>query len=369
MLAELLMSAEAREHAVTLTHLRCFLAWGRLRRSRPLAARLLSPAFRVLEGAVKRLQFHQALQMRDRFAREKAFQAAISENRRELNDLENRMDILEDQSEALQSRFRLLKNRVSGDGPQPDAPRAAGGLAGAGDSPADSSEKQRQAGFSDFYLEFEIAFRGSRKAIRKRLEHYLGCLPPAGPGAARVADIGCGRGEWLEMLREYGYTAFGVDSNPVMREACREKCLEVSGEPMHRWLQRQPDASLAAVTAFHIAEHLPFEDLLALVTEAKRLLAPGGVLVMETQNPESLRVSAYAFYHDPTHRNPLTPELLEFTARYAGFREVRLERLSEVPEELRIRETTETAAAFDSLLNAPRDLALIAFQPEGARIP
>jgi len=357
-LADLLTSEEAQTHAVTLTHLRSFLAWKKLSKQAPRTARLLHPAFWLLKRILKRIQYYQALQKRALFAVERAFALAIRENRDAVHAMRQRVEILEDRSDTLHSQFRLLKNHAA-----PLAIQQKSAHEGDLAHGSTGQEEQRwQTDFSDFYLEFEIAFRGSREAIRERLAHYLAFLPPAAVHGARVVDLGCGRGEWLSLLQASGYTAQGLDSNPVMLQTCRDKGLNVSGQPIHQWLHNQPDESFAAITAFHIAEHLPFDYLLAIVKEAKRLLQPGGVLIVETQNPESLRVSAYAFYHDPTHRNPLTPELLEFTAHYAGFRQVQLQRLSEMPEDLQIRESTETAVAFNRLLNAPRDLALIATQ-------
>jgi len=372
-LADLLLSEEAQQHEVEMVHIQSFLAAQRIKRKSNLAARLLSPALWFLEHSLNRIQRARARRMRPQLAREQAFRLSIRTIHQELEtlakgagqeiqDLKHRVEMLENQNAQLRSQYRLLKSRGVSGGINPELlqkndPSAAD---------PDKQRSQRQADFNDFYLEFEIAFRGSREAIRERLAHYLPFLPDAASGAARVVDLGCGRGEWLAMLKTSGYSARGLDSSPVMRQICRDQGLSVSGEPMHRWLKDQPDASLCAITAFHLAEHLPFEYLLALVMEAKRLLQPGGVLILETQNPESLRVSAYAFYHDPTHRNPLTPELLEFMAHYAGFESVRLQRLSQVPENLHIREQTETAVAFNRLLNAPRDLALIAFQPLSA---
>lgn len=364
-LTDLLMSEEASGHAVTVTHLRTFMAWANLERTSPFARRLFSRPVWLLQRILNRVQLDQALQLRAQFALEIETKKSIYKTSQEIKEIANRVEIIEEQIAALRSQLHLLKNQDANRMLSQEPPKATIRTS----TPAQKEDQQRrwQEDFSNFYLEFEIAFRGSREAIRARLEHYLTFLPPTRENANRVVDLGCGRGEWLSLLEEHGYAAQGLDSSPVMLQICREQGLDVSGQPMHLWLQSQSGGSIAAITAFHLAEHLPFEYLLALVKEAKRLLQPGGVLIIETQNPESLRVSAYAFYHDPTHRNPLTPELLEFMARYTGFQPVELQKLSEVPEDFHIRETTETAVQFNQLLNAPRDLALIAYQPKDVR--
>jgi O-antigen chain-terminating methyltransferase len=186
-----------------------------------------------------------------------------------------------------------------------------------------------------FYRLFEERFRGSREVIKQRLRVYLPFVVPlmssGDPGEA--VDLGCGRGEWLELMQDEGLPARGVDADAGMLEACVTRGLRVTQGDALAWLAQQGDAQFWVVSAFHVAEHLPFDELRRLVHEAMRVLKPGGLLVLETPNPENLGVATRHFYLDPTHRNPIPPELLSFLTEYAGFSRVKLLRLQE-PERL-----------------------------------
>lgn len=179
------------------------------------------------------------------------------------------------------------------------------------------------------YAAFEDRFRGTREDIRERLRVYLPelevlrRLEPSGP----VVDLGCGRGEWLELLDEAGHEALGVDLNRLFLRASEERGLRVIEADALEYLRGCHPESLGAVTAFHLIEHLPFEVLLALLDAARRALRPGGVLILETPNPENLRVGAYSFYIDPTHRNPIPPITAQLMVMERGFVDCRLVRL------------------------------------------
>ncbi|MEJ6021936.1 class I SAM-dependent methyltransferase [Ramlibacter sp. PS4R-6] len=168
-----------------------------------------------------------------------------------------------------------------------------------------------------FYPLLESYFRGSEGDVGQRLAAYREWVDAMPPG--RVADLGCGRGEWLALLAQWGRGGVGVDSNAVVAAELRAKGLQVEEADAVRWLQGQPEASFAGVTAFHLVEHLPFGVLLRLLMEAHRVLAPGGSLVLETPNPENVDVATRSFWLDPTHQRPLPVELLELALRYCGF--------------------------------------------------
>lgn len=182
-----------------------------------------------------------------------------------------------------------------------------------------------------FYRAFEDRYRGARDIIKERLRAYQPFIAPLrtlqSPPAA--LDLGCGRGEWLELLGEQGFRAHGVDLDDGMLAACRERALDVELGDAIACLRALPDASLALVSAFHLVEHIPFEPLQALVAEAQRVLLPGGLLIMETPNAENLVVGATSFYLDPTHLRPLPPQLLAFIAEYGGFGRNKIVRLQE----------------------------------------
>lgn len=186
---------------------------------------------------------------------------------------------------------------------------------------------------TSFYRAFEDRYRGSRDTIKDRLRAYAPFTAPllGLPAAPLALDLGCGRGEWLELLGEDGFEAEGVDLDDGMLAACRERGLAARHGDALAALRARPDNSLALVSAFHLVEHLPFDLVRELVAEALRALQPGGLLVMETPNPENLTVGATSFYLDPSHQHPLPPGLLGFVAEHAGFARQRIVRLQEDP--------------------------------------
>lgn len=186
---------------------------------------------------------------------------------------------------------------------------------------------------TDFYRAFEDRHRGSRELIRARLQAYQPFIAPL-PGIyqpAHAIDLGCGRGEWLELLQETGFTPQGVDLDAGMLAACTERGLPVVQGDALTYLQSLGDASQCLVSGFHIAEHLPFKDLETLVVQAFRVLKPGGLLILETPNPENLVVGTSNFYLDPTHVRPIPPLLLSFLPEHHGFSRIHTLRLQESP--------------------------------------
>ena len=137
-----------------------------------------------------------------------------------------------------------------------------------------------------------------------------------------MVDVGCGRGEWLEVLKESGVDAYGIDLNPHFVEGCVTRGLDVRLGDAFQHLAEVPERSLAAVTAFHVAEHIPIEALVELIDLSIRALRPGGLLILETPNPDSLVVGASTFYIDPTHLRPLNPDFLAFLVGARGLADV-----------------------------------------------
>lgn len=185
-----------------------------------------------------------------------------------------------------------------------------------------------------FYRAFEERFRGPRSLVKTRLRAYLPfVLPLMGlHEPVSAIDLGCGRGEWLELLREHGINARGVDLDRSMLQACHELDLPaVEGDAIDH-LRGLGDGSQSIVSGFHIAEHLPFDSLKILVAEALRVLKPGGLLILETPNPENVVVGTKNFYMDPTHLQPIPPELLAFLIEHQGFSRCKVVRLHEAPD-------------------------------------
>lgn len=178
------------------------------------------------------------------------------------------------------------------------------------------------------YVAFEEKFRGPAELIRARATPYIDIMREAGAGseAAPVVDLGSGRGDWLEILREHGLAARGVDSNGVFVGLCQLRGLDVVQGDVMDVLRAMPDGSAGGITGMHIAEHLPLDVLVEMIDECMRVLQPGGVLALETPNPENPWVSSLWFWLDPTHRNPLPPQTLEWMVEARGFEAVRIER-------------------------------------------
>ncbi|ARV60968.1 SAM-dependent methyltransferase [Nostocales cyanobacterium HT-58-2] len=232
--------------------------------------------------------------------------------------------------------------------------------------------KEEQHSLDAFYVAFEDQFRGSREVILNRLKVYLPIIEEAKVGTPNlpILDVGCGRGEWLQLLRESGYTAKGIDINRIMLEQCMDKGLEVMESDVIAYLQSLPDSSLGAVTGFHIIEHLPFSVLVKLVDETVRVLHSGGIAIFETPNPENIIVGACNFYSDPTHINPLFPPTVKFLFEQRGFLDVQLLRLREhrLDDPLQLIEADNPIASqLNSLIElakfnfyAPPDFAVIA---------
>ena len=184
---------------------------------------------------------------------------------------------------------------------------------------------------SEFYRAFEDEFRGARELIKSRLEQYLPFLNPLRKIEHDITaiDLGCGRGEWLELMGENGISARGIDLDDGMLAACRERNLDVETGDAIAYLKSLPDESISIVSAFHLVEHIPFDSLKQLVDESLRILKPAGLLILETPNSENLAVGASSFYLDPTHERPIPPQLLEFLPRNSGFGRVKIIRLNE----------------------------------------
>lgn len=216
-----------------------------------------------------------------------------------------------------------------------------------------------------FYQDFEDAWRGPQAEIRQRVAHYLPRVldAQAGQPDAPLVDIGSGRGEWLWVLNEAGLAAFGVDSNASAVERTRAQGLTAFEADAGPWLAARPAASLGAVTALHVVEHLPFEALVHLLDHALRALRPGGLLILETPDPANMMVATHSFWLDPSHMRPIPADLLAFTVRSRGFEAVEIERLHPVDRALWFPSGDAVAERLNTLLYGPQDYAVIARKP------
>lgn len=245
------------------------------------------------------------------------------------------------------------------------------------------SERELSAALREVQPHLVEAFRGSEGEIRHRLDRYL----PELRGAGSVLDLGCGRGELLLMLREAGVEAVGIEQDPALVQAARRRGLELIEGDVLESLRRQPDHHWGAVTAIHLMEHLGPATVLAVLAEVRRILRPGGRLLVECPNPHTLRVGAAEYWIDPTHLRPLLPETLELFLTASGLSVDRVDFLHPFPADQRLSreaqaghdpealpddDTTEMShridllsQRLDDLINGPRDFTVTASKPDG----
>ncbi|MET4730187.1 SAM-dependent methyltransferase [Lysobacter enzymogenes] len=289
-LGDLRWSAEGRSHGVHVDGLLVPFTLSKWRRRR-----LIGPVIGWLHGAFRLGSVQQRID-------------SVDANRtRQVDELDS---ILSAATSELHGRIARLESTL-GDGER-----------------AKKRQHEFERSLDPLYVEFEKAFRGPIELIRERAMPYIDILKQAGVGGvqAPVLDLGCGGGDWLNLLSEHGMVGTGIDSNTTFLERCRSRGLKVIEGDVLEEIRKLPDSSFGAVTGMHIAEHLPFTVLIELLDECARILIPGGVIALETPNPENLQVAALYFYNDPTHRNPLPPQTLEWLVGARGFGDVEIKR-------------------------------------------
>lgn len=248
-------------------------------------------------------------------------QAALGEvyeymqQRREINpNLEtnirnnnHRLDILEERSDMQEAKSRSLSLKLE--------------RRTAAESERDSERAPQvsEDEYSDIdYFDFENHFRGSREAIKEVQRQYIQYFE----GRTNVLDLGCGRGEFLELLKEYGISAVGVECYTEFVEYCRLKGLDVAEEDALKYLENQE--KVGGIFAGQLIEHLKFNQVVRLCALAYEKLEEGGYIIMETPNPMSLAIYTHAFYMDPSHNKPIHPLTMEYFMRKVGFKDVQI---------------------------------------------
>ena len=182
------------------------------------------------------------------------------------------------------------------------------------------------------YRSFQDRFRGNPEVIAERMREHVGRFDGV---EGRVADLGCGRGEFLDLLAEAGIDAIGIEMNATEAEECRQRGHDAVVSDLLEWLSEQKDDSLGGVFMAQVIEHLEPTDWQRFVELASAKLKAGGRLVVETINPGSLYALARAYVVDPTHIRPVHPELLSFLARRSGLCAVEVQFQAPVPDEER----------------------------------
>jgi SAM-dependent methyltransferase len=289
--------------------------------------------------------------------------AALSELHSELAQIDRRKSEVEAVTAGLREALRrcdeLAASKIDGTEIEKriDERMARGGLETMGDE---------DPHLDSFYTQFEDRFRGTREEIRERVGIYLPILTEAAAGSkeAPVLDVGCGRGELLELIRDAGLVGRGVDLNVEMVAICRGLDLEVTQGNAIAHLRALKEGSIGAIVALHLIEHLPFRRRIALLDAALRALKPGGALVLETPNPENINVGACTFWNDPSHIQPLPPESTQAIVELRGFDRVEIVRLHAYPFENHLPGAGGAVRdTLNHLIYGPRDYAIVGYKP------
>ncbi len=364
--------------------------------ARAIARRLVEPELRALGRALEQQRsFNSSLvQFLNRFAetsnRAAAAQAeftsalvGFSQRIDRLADAKDRLyaslgderadlllDAMDKRVERVQLGVRALKERVEGMDSSLAVARAELHAVFARVSGESSERAEITPHFeAEHYLAFEERFRGSSDAIRERLADYV----PYFEGQSPVLELGCGRGEFLVLLKEAGIEAQGVDGNREMIHACRDKGVQAEVGDLVTVLADRPAGSVGGIFAAQVIEHLPPALLRKVLADGYRVLRPKGRIILETVNPTSVLALVESFYRDLTHQKPLHPETLDFLMRAVGFSEVTIRYTSPVGERARLLPVMGLMALMDgndtvnqnfeklnALLFADQDYAVIA---------
>jgi 2-polyprenyl-3-methyl-5-hydroxy-6-metoxy-1,4-benzoquinol methylase len=282
---------------------------------------------------------------------ETLFEQVQQSQMRHFETLEELRDVVKKQRLELSAQHARLTSALRGSDHAMISPAA-------GDSmPA----LERDASLDSLFVLLEERFRGERNEMKEKFKFYLPYLKRDGI-TENILDIGCGRGEWLELLKETGLDARGVDSNNLMVAECQAAGIDATHANVFDHFRQVPDHSLNAITAFHIIEHLEFPQLVDFVDQSIRALRPGGLLMLETPNPESVIVATRTFFLDPTHVKPLPAELIRFLLDARGLTNIEIVALHPLLE-ARVAGDTEVAARVNDLFYGPMDYGIIARRP------
>lgn len=230
---------------------------------------------------------------------------------KQLNHLEKLQDIM-------QGQLALLDRSIS------EAPRSSSSTSAIGVELFASDHLM-----DIFYAGFEDKFRGDEAMVMERLEEYLPLFKDSEVDFSKKAalDIGCGRGEMLQLLKKHRIKAMGLDINHDMVKRAKAKGLDAKLGDALEFLDKAKSQHYGAITGFHLVEHIPFNILLRIFKASYRALEKNGFVVFETPNPENIFVATHNFYLDPSHLHPLPPILLAYALEVSGFRDVTIKRL------------------------------------------
>lgn len=336
-----------------------------------------------LEGRLQEVHSHLERQVREAVQQERAYaamlEARLNEQVRALElerattigiqgDVREQTDALQQLAEERRQKEEELEERLRESGERlqlvrretlENAQRLVRLLAQKAllPEPAPLRSEVDPAGLEALEAALESEIRGTRGEAQGRWKQYLPLMPREGP----VLDLGCGRGEWLELLREAGIAARGVDGNKLLVAECRERSLEAEQADALDYLARTPEGSLAAVTMLRLVEHLPLRKLVRLIDEVARVLRPGGTAIFETPNPDNLLVAGRDFYRDPVRRHPIPSETLRCLLEARSLETVEVLFLNPAAGDERVPEEGDGAVTrrFNRLFYGPREYAVV----------
>jgi SAM-dependent methyltransferase len=302
----------------------------------------------VVNAAVNALAEDAAKRWESMTAREQRFDARVTSLTAEHDELRTLIGILQQASLTLRRELQRALDQAS----FPVGPTFRSGVPQESKSGVPQESKSGVAQESSLdaykYLGFEDQFRGSQETIRERLKTYL----PYFDDTTGVLDVGCGRGEFLDLLKEKGIAARGLDLNHEMVEVCRARGLDVTESDAVSYLDGLPDASLGGLFAAQVVEHLQPAYLLRFLELAAHKVKPGAPIVLETLNPACWTAFFDSFIRDITHVWPLHPDTLRYLVLASGFSSARIEYRSPVPPEDRLQPAAAASDAESDLVEA-----------------
>lgn len=322
---------------------------------------------RQLPAAIQELRAHCERQLQERAA---LLEARIHEQARALElerattigiegDLREQTEVLQQVEEERRRKEEALEQRLRESGERlqlvrretiENTQRLVRLLAQSSpEAPVRACAPEDIEGLDAIEAALESEIRGTRGEVEERWKVFLPLMPREGP----VLDVGCGRGEWLELLRREGIPARGVEANRLMAAECRERLLDAEHADALDCLARTPDGSLGAVTVLRLVEQLPFRRLARLVDEVARVLRPGGTAIFEAPNPDNVLVAA--------RRRSLPSEILRCLVEARGLETTEVLFLNPADEEDRVPEEGEGAVTrrFNRFFYGPRDYAVV----------
>jgi 2-polyprenyl-3-methyl-5-hydroxy-6-metoxy-1,4-benzoquinol methylase len=279
----------------------------------------IGSAVRRCESVTDQIERHlEAL-----LARERRNDAAVAALAAQHEELRASLSVVQQAAHGLRRAIEQLESNPRSQIPNPKSQTAPGSRI-----PDPGASSQFDDLDSHKYVGFEDQFRGSQEEIRKRVEEYL----PIFAKASDVLDVGCGRGEFLELLREHGIRARGIDVNAAMVEVCRGKGLDAEAGDALTYLRGLPDGSLGGLFAAQVVEHLEPRYLAQLLDAAFEKLRPGAPIVLETINPACWFAFFESYIRDLTHVRPVHPDTLKYLLIATGFQHVDIKYRAPYPQ-------------------------------------